>query len=124
MAQEQWTTNKSNTEATDNSKRRARVTLTKENKASTGEKRNTRGSVAQKNAQKNTKGEKMRYRTRGVPDVKSSRMNLKTHSGLGGIGTSETGTENALKGANNVPAAARKRSKLRHNISDIRTQTV
>ncbi len=58
--------------------------------------------------------EKMRYRkSRGVPDVKSSQTNLKTRSGLGGISTGETGIENALRGANDVPAAARKRSKLR-----------
>ncbi len=50
---------------------------------------------------------------RGMPDVKLSRTNYKTHSGLGGISTSETGTENAPRGANDVPAAARKRSKLR-----------
>ncbi len=81
--------------------------------------------MPQKNVRGDAKSEETRYRrTQGVLDVKLSRTNFDTRSGLGGINTSETGTENAPRGANNVPAAARKRSKLRHNISDVRTPTL
>ncbi len=51
--------------------------------------------------------------TRGLTNVKFLRANLKTCFELGRIGTNKTGTENALRGAIDVPAAARKRSKLR-----------
>ncbi len=88
----------------------------KENKASTGKKGKTSRKCGTEKTREGTsrlKKKRAIERTRGVLDVKLSQTNCMTCSGLGGISTCKTGTENALRGANDVPAAARIRSKLR-----------